>query len=192
MATDLELTDFELMQKISSKDSKALELLYDRYSPILYTLINKIVRSRDIAEEVLADVFLIIWKKYYMFDMATENVYAWLITLARNKAIDAKKRMYGQLAAEYTDDYEDEFILPSLSKEIDPLDLMTALELRPNVDKAFQALTDAQRYVLNLAYYEGMTEKEIAERLNIPVPTVKSKIRIAISNLKNLLKGSAS
>lgn len=192
MATDLELTDFELMQKISSKDSKALELLYDRYSPILYTLINKIVRSRDIAEEVLADVFLIIWKKYYMFDMTSENVYAWLITLARNKAIDAKKRMYGQLAAEYTDDYEDEFILPSLSKEIDPLDLMTALELRPNVDKAFQALTDAQRYVLNLAYYEGMTEKEIAERLNIPVPTVKSKIRIAISNLKNLLKGSAS
>lgn len=192
MATDLELTDFELMQKISSKDSKALELLYDRYSPVLYTLINKIVRSRDIAEEVLADVFLIIWKKYYMFDMTTENVYAWLITLARNKAIDTKKRMYGQLAAEYTDDFEDEFILPSLSKEIDPLDLMTALELRPNVDKAFQALTDAQRYVLNLAYYEGMTEKEIAERLNIPVPTVKSKIRIAISNLKNLLKGSAS
>ncbi len=190
MATDLELTDFELMQKISAKDSKALELLYDRYSPIIYTLINKIVRSRDMAEEVLADVFLIIWKKYYSFDMRTENVYAWLISLARNKAIDTKKRMYGQLTAEYTDDYEDEFIIPSLSKEIDPLDLMTALELRPNVDKAFQALTDAQRYVLNLAYYEGMTEKEIAERLNIPIPTVKSKIRIAISNLKNLLKGS--
>lgn len=191
MAAEIELTDFELMQRIASKDSKALEFLYDRYSPLIYTLVNKIVRSREIAEEVLADVFLIIWKKYYMFNMTSENVYSWLITLARNKAIDTKKRMYGHHTVEYNDDYEDEFIIPALSKEIDPLDLITALEVRPNVDKSFQALTDAQRYVLNLAYYEGMTEKEIAERLNIPVQTVKSKIRIAISNLKNLLKGSS-
>jgi RNA polymerase sigma-70 factor, ECF subfamily len=191
MAAEMDLTDFELMEKISSKDSKSLELLYDRYSPLIYTLINKIVRSRELAEEVLADVFLIIWKKYYMFDMSSENVYSWLITLARNKAIDSKRRIYGHLTVEYNDNYEDEFIIPVLSKEIDALDLVTALEVRPNVDKAFQELTDAQRYVLNLAYYEGMTEKEIAERLNIPVQTVKSKIRIAISNLKNLLKGSA-
>lgn len=191
MSADLEQTDFELMQKISSKDSKALELLYDRYSPLIYTLINKIVRSRELAEEVLADVFLIIWKKYYMFDMSSENVYSWLITLTRNKAIDVKRRVYGHLTAEYNDDYEDEFIIPLLSKEIDAMDLVTALEVRPNVDKAFQELTDAQRYVLNLAYYEGMTEKEIAERLKIPIQTVKSKIRIAISNLKNLLKGSS-
>lgn len=192
MAAEIELTDFELMQKIALKDSKALEFLYDRYSPLIYTLTNKIVRSREVAEEVLADVFLIIWKKHYMFDMTSENVYSWLVTLARNKATDSKKRMYGHLTTEYNDDYEDEFIIPALSKEIDPLDLITALEVRPNVDKSFQALTDAQRYVLNLAYYEGMTEKEIAERLNIPVQTVKSKIRIAISNLKNLLKGSSS
>lgn len=191
MSQEIEITDFELMQKIISKDSKALEHLYDRYSPVLYALINKIVRSRDVAEEVLADVFLIIWKKYYMFDVSTENVYSWLISLARNKAVDTKKRMYGHLTVEYTDDYEDEFILPALSKEIDPMDLTTALEIRTNIDKSFQALTDAQRYVLNLAYYEGMTEKEIAERLNIPLQTVNSKIRIAITNLKNLLKGSS-
>ncbi len=191
MSTEIELTDFELMQKIAAKDSKSLELLYDRYSPVLYTLIHKIVRSRDVAEEVLADIFLIIWKKYYMFDMSTENVYSWLIMLARNKAVDAKKRMYGHLTVEYSDSYEDEKIIPLLSKEIDPLDLNTALELRPNIDKAFNTLTDAQRYVFNLAYYEGMSETEIAQRLNIPVQTVKSKIRIAINNLKNLVKGSS-
>lgn len=191
MSTEIELTDFELMQKIAAKDSKSLELLYDRYSPVLYTLINKIVRSRDVAEEVLADIFLIIWKKYYMFNMSTENVYSWLIMLARNKAVDAKKRMYGHLTVEYSDSYEDEKIIPLLSKEIDPLDLNTALEIRPNIDKAFNTLTDAQRYVFNLAYYEGMSETEIAQRLNIPVQTVKSKIRIAINNLKNLVKGSS-
>ncbi|MCJ7552956.1 MAG: sigma-70 family RNA polymerase sigma factor [Ignavibacteriaceae bacterium] len=191
MPTEIELTDFELMQKIAAKDSKSLELLYDRYSPVLYTLIHKIVRSRGVAEEVLADIFLIIWKKYYMFDMSTENVYSWLIMLARNKAVDSKKRMYGQMTIEYSDNYEDEKIVPLLSKEIDPLDLNTALEIRPHIDKAFHTLTDAQRYVLNLAYYEGMSETEIAERLKIPVQTVKTKIRIAINNLKNLIRGSS-
>lgn len=191
MQPEPDITDFELMKKIAAKDSKSLESLYDRYSPILYTLVLKIVRSRDAAEEVLADVYLIIWKKHHMFDMSNENVYSWLISLARNLAVDRKKRMYGHLTSEYNDDYEDETILPLLSKEIDPMDLNTALELRPNMDKAFQALTDAQRYVLTLAYYEGLSEKEIAERLNIPMQTVRSKIRIALNNLKNLLKGGS-
>lgn len=192
MPVENELTDIELMRKIAAKDSKSLEILYDRYSPLLYTLIHKIVRSREAAEEVLADVFLIIWKKYYTFDLSHENVYSWLISLARNKAVDAKRRMYGKLVEEYNDNYEDDKIIPSLSKEIDPLDLNTALEIRPNIDTAFQSLTDAQRYVLNLAYYEGLSETEIAERLNIPVQTVKSKIRIALTNLKNLVRGSKS
>lgn len=192
MPVENELTDIELMRKIAAKDSKSLEILYDRYSPLLYTLIHKIVRSREAAEEVLADVFLIIWKKYYTFDLSNENVYSWLISLARNKAVDTKRRMYGKLVEEYNDNYEDDKIIPSLSKEIDPLDLNTALEIRPNIDTAFQSLTDAQRYVLNLAYYEGLSETEIAERLNIPVQTVKSKIRIALTNLKNLVKGSKS
>lgn len=191
MDTEVDLTDIELMRKIAAKNSKALEFLYDRYSPLLYTIILKIVRSRDVAEEVLADIFLIIWKKHHMFDMSNENVYSWLVTLARNLAVDKKRRMYGHLTAAYNDDYEDDVILPALSRQIDPMDLNTALEIRPNMDKAFQALTDAQRYVLNLAYYEGLSEKEIAERLNIPVQTVKSKIRIVLNNLKNLLKGSA-
>lgn len=191
MQTEADLTDFELMQKISAKDSKALEHLYDRYSPVLYTLINKVVRSREVAEEVLADLFLIIWKKHHMFDMTSENVYTWLILLARNLAVDKKKRMYGQHTIEYNDDYEDDVIIPSLSKEIDPLDLNTALEIRGNMVKAFQELTDAQRYVISLAFYEGLTEKEIAERLNIPAATVKSKIRIASTNLRNLLRGTS-
>lgn len=192
MTSETELTDFEILQRIAAKDSKSLELLYNRYSALLYTVINKIVRSRETAEEVLADIFLILWKKYYMFDQRTENVYSWLITLARNKAVDAKKRMYGKLVPEYTESYEDDVLIPSLSKEIDPMDLVTALEIKSNMETAFQSLTDAQRYVLHLAYYEGLTESEIAERLKIPVQTVKSKIRIAVTNLKNLLKSSST
>lgn len=191
MSDDVVLSDLEIMQRIASKDSKSLELLYDRYAPILYTLIYKIIGRKSSSEDCLADVFIIIWKKHGMFNIKTENVYSWLITLARNKAIDDKKRIIGQSLEEYTEEYENEKIIPDLSEAIDPLDLNTALDIRGNVSKAFQSLTDAQRYVIGLAYYEGLTESEIAQRLNIPLQTVQSKIKIALNNLKNLVRGTA-
>ena len=92
MAENSKMTDSELMLKVAGYDSKALEHLYDRYSPILYTLIKKIVDDKEVAEEVLSDVFVIIWKKIDQFDFKTNNVYTWLITIARNKAIDTLKR----------------------------------------------------------------------------------------------------
>jgi RNA polymerase sigma-70 factor (ECF subfamily) len=176
------------MSKVSEYDSKALEELYDRYSPILYSLIKKIVEDKTIAEEVLADVFVIMWKKKDSFDYSANNVYTWLITLARNKAVDRKKREENpESKPEYNDDYEDKFIIPKLSKLIDPLDLNKALSVKDNFEESLNKLTDAQNFVLYLAYYEGKTHSEIANQLNIPVSTVKSKIQVSLSNLKNNL-----
>jgi RNA polymerase sigma-70 factor (ECF subfamily) len=185
-------TDIELMQRVAGYDSKALEALYNRYSPILYTLIKKIVNDQKIAEEVLTDVFVIIWRKINFFDFSTKNVYTWLISLARNKAVDTLRRHRSDPVEEYTEEYENHFIIPQLSHEIDSLDLKTALNIKDSVEKALNRLTDAQQYVIYLAYYEGLTEKEIAAKLNIPLATVKSKIKIASSNLKeNLIRGDA-
>ena len=86
------ITDSQVMSKIKEYDSKALEELYDRYSPILYTLIKKIVPDQTVAEEVLADIFVILWKKGKYFELSNENLYTWLIILARNKAVDRKIR----------------------------------------------------------------------------------------------------
>jgi RNA polymerase sigma-70 factor (ECF subfamily) len=184
-------TDIELFQKIITGDSLALEALYDRYSPLLYTIIKKIVVKEEIAEEILSDVFEIIWKKTDQFNISTENVYAWSVTLSRNKAIDyvRRNRIPNPLAEQYDEEYENNFIIPKLSLKIDSLDYETAKKVKVNIEKALSKLTDAQKYVIHLSYYEGYTQKEISEKLKIPLSTVKSKVKIALNNLKdNLIK----
>ena len=195
MITYSSLSDIELFQKIKLYDSKALEALYDRYSPLLYTLIRKIVNNEDTTEEILAEVFEIIWKKISRFNFSTENVYAWLINLTRNKAVDylRRNRELNPVTDEYDDDYETMPCFPSvcdkLSGRIDNLDYETAKKTKSNIERALSKLTDAQKYVIHLSYYEGYTQKEIAEKLKIPLPTVESKIRVALNNLKdNLIK----
>jgi len=190
LSTNISSSDSELMQRVASYDSKALELLYNRYSSLLYTLIKKIVAESELAEEVLAEVFVIIWSKINYFDSALNNVYTWLITLARNKAVDKVKRLRApENIPEYNEEYENNFIIPQLSPEIDPLDLRTVINVKDSFEIALNKLTDAQKYVIYLAYYEGLTQNEIAQKLNIPLATVKSKIKVALVNLKdNLLK----
>ena len=177
------LTDAEIMLKITEYDSKALEQLYDRYTPILYTLIKRIIPEKETAEEVLSEVFVIIWRQIDHFDFSTSNVYTWMVTLARNKAIDVKNRSIGKVTEEYTDDYEKEKILPKLSPEIESVDLEEVLGMKEKIEGAMKSLTDAQRYVIELSYFEGLDESGIAEKLKIPSSTVKSKLQVAIGNL---------
>ena len=177
------MKDSEIMLKIAGYDSKALELLYERYAPILYTLIKRILQDKEVSEEVLSDVFVMIWKHIDEFDFKTNNVYTWLVTLARNKAIDEKKRKAGEEMEEYNDEYEKERILPKLSGEIEALELSEVEERREKIEGAIKSLTEAQRYVMELSYYEGMDENGIANKLKIPVSTVKSKLQLAIGNL---------
>lgn len=195
MTTFSTLSDLELFQKISSGDSRALEVLYDRYSPILYSLIKKIVGKDSIAEEILTDVFSIVWKKVEYFNFANGSVYTWLITLSRNKAVDyvRRNRTVNLLDEPYGDEYENNFIIPHLSAGgSEQLSLEKAYEKRAEIESALAKLTDAQKYVIHLAFYEGFTQKLIAEKLNIPVQTIKSKLQIALNNLKeNLTKQQA-
>ena len=183
MADSNSLTDAEIMLKIAGYDSKALEQLYDRYAPILFTLIKKIVTDKETAEELLSDVFVIVWKQIDQFDFKTNNVYTWLITLARNKAIDVLNRRTGKMMPEYDDEYEKGFIIPKLSPEIEALELVDVMNKKEKLEKALGSLTDAQKYVLELSYYGGMDQGEIAGKLNIPTMTVKSKLQVAFGNL---------
>ena len=177
------IKDGEIMLKVEGYDSKALEQLYDRYAPIVYTLIKKIVTDKDTAEEILSDVFVIVWRQIDNFDFKTNNVYTWLITLARNKAIDVLKRRSGKSLPDYDDSYEVEHILPKLSTEIEALELKDVIDKKDKIFAALNSLTDAQKYVLELSFYGGMDQQEIAAKLNIPSVTVKSKLQVAFGNL---------
>ncbi len=187
-----DLSDADLLRRIGQRDSRALESLYNRYSPLLYTVIKKIVGDQALAEQVLVDVYVLVWQKIKAFDERTNNAYCWLITLARNKAVDTLRRQRPDAADnyEYNTEFENYFILPRLSPDIDELDIKTAFSIKGNIEETLHKLTDAQQYVIYLAFYEGLTQNEIAAKLKIPVQTVKSKIKIALVNLKeHLLRG---
>ncbi|QQS35897.1 MAG: sigma-70 family RNA polymerase sigma factor [Ignavibacteriales bacterium] len=176
------------MKKVTGKDKKALETLYSRYSPTLFPLLLKILKNERIAEETLVDIFVIIWRRAGSFNFGQENVYAWIIGIARNKAVDLLRRnSEDNTIEEYTEDYETRYILPVLSSGLASMDYKAAVEYKSKITDAFNELTDAQRYVIELAFFDGLTESEIAQRLNIPLPTVQSKIKIALNNLNEFL-----
>lgn len=184
-----ELTDLELMREIAKFESRALEELYDRYSPLLFTIIKKISPDHLTAQQILVDVFVIIWRKIGKFDFDNGNVYSWLVTLARNKAIDniRRERSSSHTSQFYNDDYEDYFIIPTFSPEMDSLDFKTALSIKPKIEKALSKLTDTQKYVLHLAYYEGYTIDEIADKLNVPIETVRNKVMTSLFGLRDFM-----
>lgn len=184
-----ELSDLQLFKRIKKYDSKSLSEIYDRYSVILFSLIKRIVGDKFIAEEILVEVFAIVWKNIEYFNPETGNPYVWLITLTRNKAIDSVKRNRetSENLEDYTDEYEKKYIIPVISKDIDILDLETAIQIKPKIEKSLTMLTDTQKYVLYLAYYEGYTIKEIAAKLKMPVTTVRTKITNSIYSLKEKL-----
>jgi RNA polymerase sigma-70 factor (ECF subfamily) len=186
------LTDLELLGKISEQDSRALEELYDRYSPILYTLIKKIVTDKRIAEIILVEVFSIVWTKSGMYNFENGSVYTWIITLARNRAVDNLRRTRAPANTPdvYDSKYEDFFIIPFLDKNIDYLDLKTAMNIRPKMAAAMDKLTDAKKYVLHLSYYQGFTLGEISQKLKLPIEAVREKMMSAVHNLRENLLGS--
>lgn len=183
------LTDLELMHEISHFESRALEELYDRYSSLLYTIIKKISPDEVSAEQILIEVFVIVWRKAEKFNFSAGNVFVWLVTLARNKAVDAlrRERESNNTIQFYDDDYEDYFILPTLSNEMDNLDFNTAFTIKPKIEKSLSKLTDTQKYVLHLAYYEGYSVDEIADKLNVPIETVRSKVMNSLESLRDYL-----
>jgi RNA polymerase sigma-70 factor (ECF subfamily) len=177
------LTDAEIMLKIAGYDSSALELLYDRYAPMLYALIKKIIPNQELADKVLSEVFVITLKQIDQFDFKSSDVYTWLVTLTRNKAIDSMKRQQGKEKRAYTEEFEKDEIIPKLSPEIKAMEFADVTRRRNYIQAAINSLTDAQKSLLDLSYYEGLDESMIAERLKIPVSSVKSKLRLVNASL---------
>ncbi|MCA2004462.1 MAG: sigma-70 family RNA polymerase sigma factor [Ignavibacterium sp.] len=180
---NINTNDYELLQRVLKRDSKALEILYDKYSPLLYTLIKRIVKDDKLAEEVLADVFVIIWQKTDFYNFDYKNVYSWIVLLTKNKAVDTLRRRNGNTRVEYNDEFENNFIIPNIY-DYNDFGFEDAFAKSGKLRSAISKLTEAQRYVLQLAFFEGLTQSEIAAKLKIPLPTVKSKIKVALNTLK--------
>ena len=184
-----DFTDLQLINKIRKYDSRALEELYDRYSPLLYTLIKKIAPDEETVNDILVEVFAIVWRKASDYDFTNSSVYSWIINLARNRVVEELRRNRAMMkdVDSYDDEYEDFYIIPFMDKKIDNLDLDTAMNIKPKMEEALSKLSDTQKYVIHLAYYEGFNLNEISEKLGIPVETVRGKVMTAMQTLKDNL-----
>lgn len=176
----------ELMKRIKAKDEQALAELYDLYNHLLYGMIISIVKKREEAEDVLQEVFIKVWEKASTFNDDRGNVYSWLVTLTRNKAIDRIRSKDYKTQKKATQDVDaPEFFLEG--NKFDPLETTIFSDRSELVKKALGEIPESQSEVLKIAYYRGLTQREISDQLDIPLGTVKTRMREGMIKLKDIL-----
>jgi RNA polymerase sigma-70 factor (ECF subfamily) len=173
--------DTELLHAIARGEESALAALYDRYHSILLGLLLRILHSRAEAEDVLQEVFLQIWQRAANFDETRGRAFTWMVTLARSRAIDRLRSLQSRQRA------DDTSLRDAPESVGDASDDALHAEHRDIVRGALAEIPEEQRRALLLAYFEGLTQAEIAERLGQPLGTVKTRMRSGMSKLRDLL-----
>lgn len=171
-----------LLAKIAEGDRKALSDLYDRYSRIIYSIAWKSLNSVEECEEVVLDVFAQVWKIADRFDISKGSVEQWIFTLARSRILDRLRKLQrlNKVNAAISSGKEIEF--PTAS--VDPIESIEIGERRQQVLTALSQIPPAQRQVIEMAYYQGLTHTEIATATGLSLGTVKTRLRLGLSKLK--------
>ena len=170
-------TDLALVTAIRSGDQSAMGTLYDRYSSIVYAVALRVLQETGAAEDVLQDVFMQLWRNPGAFDASRGNMAAWLAVIARHRAIDALRRRRPE------NDIAD--VVVSVEQDLaSDADRSRAME---KVRGALQTMPPPQRSALEMAYFEGLTHTEIAEKTGEPLGTIKTRIRTGLVSLRKVL-----
>ncbi len=175
-------SDAELVQRLQRREPQALAELYDRYGRLAYSLILRVVRDTGTAEDLVQETFLRVWNRVQGFDAQKGSIAPWLLAIARNRAIDYLRSTSGRERSAVEFEEADH---PALYTDIEK-DILTSDSAR-RVKAAMQKLTPNQRQVIELAYFEGLSQTEMAERLGQPLGTVKTWVRVALKNLRDEL-----
>ena len=176
--------DRELAIRLQRRDPQALAELYDKYGRIAFSLIVRIVRDQGIAEDLTQETFLRVWNRMAGFDAQRGALGAWVLTVARNRSIDYLRSVDGRTrlnAIELTAT-ETPAVFVDLEANLMNSDRARQLKL------AFEKLNEKQRMVIELAYFEGLSQTEMAERMKQPLGTVKTWVRTALQILRNELE----
>jgi RNA polymerase sigma-70 factor (ECF subfamily) len=179
-----EITDHSLLDGIERRDSDALAALYDRYASRLMGLASRIVADSSEAEEVLQDVFLYVWRSAATYDPARGPVLAWLLVLTRSRAIDRirSRRAGWRAGLRALDDVPE----PHSSEDVEAGS--GTREWEALCRAAIAELPPDQHRALELAYFEGLTHQEIAERTGSPLGTVKTRVRLGLWKLRERMQ----
>jgi len=176
-----------LLPSIARGDLAAFEALYDRYSSTLYALLLRILSNAEDAQEVLQETFVKAWSSAKMFDAVRGSEAAWLISIARSRGID--KLRSRKIRGDRENDAGREISIQSaFVDKRTGADSAIQSEERTAVRNALAELPDAQRIALELAYFEGLSQSEIAERLGEPLGTVKTRMQLGMKKLRDRLR----
>jgi RNA polymerase sigma-70 factor (ECF subfamily) len=179
--------DPALLARVAKGDHQAFSQLYDLSSTLLFTLAVRILGNHEEAAELLQDVYLEVWRKVSRYDVGRGTPIAWLVTLTKSRAID---RLRARAARGYqaTGSLEAGPATQLTDDGPSPFESKVDQELRAAVVAAVSGLPQAQQQAIELAYYEGLSHTEIASRLNQPLGTVKTRIKLGMSKLREGLQ----
>lgn len=169
-----------LIERLCQRDSSALDYLYDHYSGALYSVVLRVVRKEEIAEEVLQDVFIKIWDRMASYDPTKGRLFTWMLNIARNQAID-KTRSREMSQGKKTDDIDN--LVNKIDRQESAYSPIEAIGLKEVLTK----LPEDQRFVIDHLYLKGFTQSELAEEFGIPLGTIKTRTRMAMKELRSIL-----
>ena len=180
------MVDEESMRRIATGDESAFGTFYRRFAPTLFALVCRILRDQKEAEDVLQEAFVQMWKKAGSYDAQRSSVFTWAVMITRNKAIDRVRSL--QRRTRVVEAVEAETSAePAVASE-HARDALRKNEDRELVQAALSHLPDAQREAISLAFFSGLTQLEISDRLGAPLGTVKARIRRGLLGLRDILR----
>lgn len=178
--------DQALSEQLRRRDPEAIAAAYDRFGPLVYSLFLRITRDQAVAEDLVQELFLRVWNRAHEFNPDRGTLGVWILSIARHMGIDYVRSAHARF-----------------SHRLQPMEAATdvahvahgpesLIDQGRAVEAAFARLNDKQKRVLELAYFEGFSQTEIADRLHEPLGTVKSWTRSALLNLRSAIKGGAA
>src|ERR1700756_3105115 len=182
-----ELTDVELMRGLQAEDPDALSQLYDRYNGILKALILRVIHNEAEADDLLQEIFMEIWKQSNNFSAQKGKPLGWMVTLARRRAIDGLRKKQAYARAEErlqneTEQQPDAWVHNATEDEI------MLSDTRRLIRKVISSLPPPQQQAIDLAFFRGMSQREIAAKTNTPLGTVKTRLELGLKKIHDGLK----
>ncbi|HEV7772898.1 MAG TPA: sigma-70 family RNA polymerase sigma factor [Conexibacter sp.] len=179
-----DLADEDLMQLVQRAEASAFEVVYDRHAGAAFSLAYRMCGARQLAEEVVQEAFLSIWRSGARYDRHRGSVRTWILGITHHRAIDTLRRGVVQDRHRASDEGIEERFEAADRTDVEVARREEALEVRGALD----VLPDEQRRAIELAYYGGFTQSEIAEMLGVPIGTVKGRMRLGMEKMRDRLE----
>lgn len=181
MIQQLKYNEDELVAGLQQKDQQVFSYLYDNYAPALNAVIYKMVDNRELSEDILQEAFVKIWNNFTSYDKTKGRLFTWMLNLTRNLTIDTlRSKSYKK----QTKISGDENVVSNIQDSNSGIEKFDSLGLA----KQLSNLKPDQKTIIDLAYFNGFTQDEISKQLNIPLGTVKTKMRSAILELRKYIQ----